>query len=113
MQPGHEFFEGEAVVLHGLSKSPELNFQSGSVVGFDAASSRFMVKRVIDASGTLSDKALRIKACSLRSAADAVDISSVEAAKSVPYKCSEMPRRSCSAPDSLGLSGSMTVGRQT
>ena len=94
--PEGEFLEGEAVVLHGLTKSPELNGQSGLVLGFDSQARRYMVKLVTDVLGTLSDKTLRIKAGNLASADEvdfsadeADDMSSEEAVKSDPYKVSE------------------------
>ena len=94
--PEGEFLEGEAVVLHGLTKSPELNGQSGLVLGFDSQARRYMVKLVTDVLGTLSDKTLRIKAGNLASA-DEVDFSadeaddmfSEEAVRSDAYKVSQ------------------------
>ena len=88
--------EGEAVLLHGLTKSSELNGQSGLVLGFDCQARRYKVKLVTDVLGTLSDKTLQIKASNLASADEvdfladeADDMFSEEAVKPDPYKVSE------------------------
>ena len=94
--PEGDFNEGESVLLHGLTKSSELNGQSGLVLGFDCQARRYKVKLVTDVLGTLSDKTVQIKASNLASADEvdfladeADDMFSEEAVKADPYKVSE------------------------
>ena len=63
---------GDAVIMHGLISSPQLNGETGIVVGFDAPSQRYMI-RTLGKDGELSEKTMKLKRCNLVSASDVDD----------------------------------------
>ena len=67
------FVVGDAVLIHGLVKSPELNFHSGLIVGCAKDTSRYIVDLIADDTDELSGKTVRVKFDNLLSADKAAD----------------------------------------
>ena len=107
------FVVGDAVLIHGLVKSAELNFHSGLIVGYAKDTSRYIVDLIADDTDELSGRTVRVKFDNLLSAADMAADDLFNYSDDSDTNVDESQPSPRLHGDRLGPSCSKTSGRQT